>query len=89
MLKQVAISLIHAYQYFISPLTAPSCRFHPTCSHYAVEALEYHGVLRGSYLALRRILKCHPFHSGGLDLVPLPHGAKKPPLDRNIESDGS
>ena len=88
MLKQVAISLIHAYQYFISPLTAPSCRFHPTCSHYAVEALEYHGVLQGGYLALRRILKCHPFHPGGLDLVPLPHGAKKPPLDRKKEPDG-
>ncbi len=62
--------LIALYQKAISPLLPPACRFHPTCSRYASEALLTHGALRGSWLAMRRICRCHPFHPGGLDPVP-------------------
>ena len=69
--QRLAIAPIAFYRRFISPLKAtPSCRFHPTCSAYTLEAIEVHGVLRGSWLGIRRILKCHPFHPGGLDPVP-------------------
>ncbi|WP_233566607.1 membrane protein insertion efficiency factor YidD [Cohnella endophytica] len=61
---------IRFYRNFISPLTPPSCRFLPTCSAYALEAIEVHGVAKGTYLAVRRISKCHPFHKGGYDPVP-------------------
>jgi putative membrane protein insertion efficiency factor len=61
---------IRFYRKFISPLTPPSCRFAPTCSEYALEALEVHGPVKGSYLAVKRICKCHPFHRGGYDPVP-------------------
>nr|WP_255570433.1 membrane protein insertion efficiency factor YidD [Cohnella sp. CFH 77786] len=61
---------IRFYRKFISPLKPPTCRFAPTCSQYALEAIEVHGPLRGSYLAVKRICKCHPFHPGGLDPVP-------------------
>lgn len=61
---------IHIYRKFISPLKPPSCRFYPTCSQYALEAIEVHGVLKGSLLAAIRIGKCHPFHPGGIDPVP-------------------
>ena len=61
---------IKLYQKVISPLTPPSCRFYPTCSHYGLEAIEKHGALKGSWLAISRISKCHPFHKGGFDPVP-------------------
>jgi putative membrane protein insertion efficiency factor len=64
------IALIRIYQRLISPLLGPRCRFHPTCSSYAVESLREHGPLRGTWLAFRRIARCHPFHPGGLDPVP-------------------
>jgi uncharacterized protein len=65
---------IVVYRRLISPLKpAPSCRFHPTCSAYALEAVHVHGVLRGTALAVVRIAKCHPFHPGGLDPVPPAH----------------
>jgi hypothetical protein len=67
--KKVFILLIRFYQLAISPLTPPSCRFIPTCSQYAIEAIELHGPIRGSILAIRRILRCHPFHRGGYDPV--------------------
>ncbi|MFD2213548.1 MULTISPECIES: membrane protein insertion efficiency factor YidD [Bacillaceae] len=69
-MKQIFISGIRFYQKFISPLTPPTCRFYPTCSHYGLEAFQRFGVLKGSYLTIKRILKCHPFHPGGVDLVP-------------------
>jgi len=61
---------ISFYRKFISPLKAPCCRFYPTCSAYALEALKKHGALKGMYLSTKRILKCNPFHSGGYDPVP-------------------
>jgi putative membrane protein insertion efficiency factor len=64
------IWLVRGYQLCISPFLPPSCRFHPTCSCYAIEALERHGVLKGGWLALRRIGRCHPWNPGGHDPVP-------------------
>lgn len=69
-MKRVLLALIRFYQLFISPLTLPHCRFYPTCSAYALEAVQKYGAVKGSYLAIRRILKCHPFHKGGYDPVP-------------------
>jgi uncharacterized protein len=67
--KVVLISLIRAYKLVISPLLPPSCRFTPTCSEYAIQAIQKYGALRGFYLGVRRILRCHPFHAGGYDPV--------------------
>ena len=64
------IALVKAYRYVVSPLIGPSCRFHPSCSEYAVGALRRFGALRGSWLAARRIARCHPWHPGGYDPVP-------------------
>lgn len=69
-MRRLLTGCIKLYRYLISPLMANHCRFHPTCSCYAIEAVEKHGALKGSYLALRRLLRCHPFHSGGYDPVP-------------------
>lgn len=66
----VFVGLIRLYQVLISPLLGPRCRFHPSCSRYAAEALAEHGPLRGTWLAVRRIGRCHPFHPGGYDPVP-------------------
>jgi hypothetical protein len=63
-------ALIAAYRYLLSPMLGRSCRFFPSCSEYAMEALERYGTLRGSWLALRRIARCHPWHPGGFDPVP-------------------
>jgi uncharacterized protein len=70
MLKKVFISIIRFYQVAISPIKPPSCRFYPTCSHYGLEAVQRFGALKGGWLTLKRILKCHPFHPGGVDPVP-------------------
>lgn len=64
------IAFIRFYQVAISPLKPPSCRFHPTCSHYGLEAIERFGPIKGGYLTIKRLLKCHPFHPGGFDYVP-------------------
>jgi putative membrane protein insertion efficiency factor len=68
-MKIIAIMLIKGYRLFISPLKPPTCRFVPTCSEYALQAIDKHGVIRGSIMAVRRILRCHPFHPGGYDPV--------------------
>ena len=70
MLKQALLRLIRGYQIAISPMLGPHCRFHPTCSEYAAEAIQRYGALRGGWLAVRRLTRCHPFHPGGLDPVP-------------------
>ncbi|MEL0274466.1 MAG: membrane protein insertion efficiency factor YidD [Flavobacteriaceae bacterium] len=69
-IKALFILLIRAYQSLISPLLPPSCRFTPSCSHYGIEALQKHGLIRGSYLTINRILRCHPWSKGGYDPVP-------------------
>lgn len=70
MMKGVLLSMIQFYRLFISPLKSPCCRFIPTCSEYALEAIQKYGAIKGSWLAVKRILKCHPFHKGGYDPVP-------------------
>lgn len=70
LLKRIIIALIRFYQLALSPLKQPTCRFSPTCSQYSIEAIERFGVIKGTYLSVRRILKCHPFHEGGYDPVP-------------------
>ncbi|MGD6833495.1 membrane protein insertion efficiency factor YidD [Sutcliffiella halmapala] len=69
-MKHIFLLLIRFYQKVISPLTPPSCRFYPTCSHYGMEAISRFGAIKGGWLTIKRILKCHPFHPGGIDHVP-------------------
>ncbi|MEK6197407.1 MAG: membrane protein insertion efficiency factor YidD [Desulfobacterales bacterium] len=61
--------MVRTYQLLISPLFLPTCRFTPTCSQYAIDAIKCHGIIRGCYMALRRIIRCHPFNDGGYDPV--------------------
>jgi uncharacterized protein len=76
-MRQLLIGLIKSYKYLISPVLGNNCRFYPSCSSYSMEALRLHGALKGSYLTIRRLLKCHPFHEGGIDPVPEQFGQKK------------
>ena len=69
-MRRLLTFVIKLYKLVVSPLLPPACRFLPTCSEYALEAIEKHGVLKGSYFMLRRILRCHPLCEGGLDPVP-------------------
>jgi putative membrane protein insertion efficiency factor len=69
-MHRLLIGLIKLYQFLLSPFLGQNCRFHPTCSQYAVEAINEHGMLKGGYLSMRRIIKCHPFNEGGVDPVP-------------------
>jgi len=71
-MRAVLIALIRVYQLFFSPLLGNHCRFYPSCSQYAREAVERYGVIRGVWLAIRRVLRCHPWHPGGFDPVPEP-----------------
>jgi putative membrane protein insertion efficiency factor len=69
-LNRLLRGLIRGYQLLISPMLGPHCRFYPTCSEYSLQAIARHGVLRGGWLGLRRLSKCHPWHPGGIDPVP-------------------
>ncbi|MDD1619134.1 MAG: membrane protein insertion efficiency factor YidD [Methylococcaceae bacterium] len=75
-MRFMLIAIIKFYKYFISPLLGSNCRFYPSCSSYSLEALQRHGAIIGSYLTLKRLLKCHPFHQGGIDPVPEKFGNK-------------
>lgn len=79
-MRKIFIGLIRAYQYLISPFLPPSCRFTPSCSTYAVEAIDRFGILRGGWLALRRVGRCHPWHEAGYD--PVPEKEQQPPSCR-------
>ncbi len=78
-MRSVLTALIRTYRYLISPMLGPSCRFYPSCSCYAEEAVQTHGAARGTYLATRRILRCHPWHPGGYDPVPQKQTDASPP----------
>jgi putative membrane protein insertion efficiency factor len=69
-MRSLLIWLVRAYRFLVSPILPPACRFTPTCSEYAIEAISRYGALRGSYLAARRLLRCHPLCPGGYDPVP-------------------
>ncbi|WP_061165949.1 membrane protein insertion efficiency factor YidD [Caballeronia hypogeia] len=86
-MQTALIALLRFYKLAVSPLLGNRCRFYPSCSDYAREAIQYHGAARGSYLAAKRLCRCHPFSAGGVDLVPPPrdHDATEP----RPESDSS
>jgi putative membrane protein insertion efficiency factor len=74
LMQTALIALLRFYKVAVSPLLGNRCRFYPSCSDYAREAIQYHGAARGTYLAARRLCRCHPFSAGGIDLVPPPAG---------------
>lgn len=82
-MKKAAIFLVKLYQRFISPLFPPSCRYHPTCSNYMIQAIEVHGVLKGGLMGIARILRCHPLVKGGVDYVPKKFSLKRNTTDQH------
>jgi putative membrane protein insertion efficiency factor len=92
-MTRVLMGAVTGYRRFVSPLLPPRCRFEPSCSAYALEALQVHGAARGLWLAVARIARCHPFHPGGYDPVPSRGGSGKPSLTGvgtlSTESQGS
>lgn len=83
-MKRAAIIFIRFYQKAISPLFPPTCRFYPTCSNYGLEAIQRFGFIKGSYLLIKRLLKCHPLHPGGFDPVPNQTDQKRKGIQINI-----
>lgn len=81
-MQKILIVLIKSYRSYISPFFLPSCRFQPTCSQYALQAVQKFGAIKGSWLAIKRIMRCHPFHPGGYDPVP-DLGDRNPQKDTN------
>lgn len=77
MMRWVLIKLVRGYQYFLSPWVGSNCRFNPTCSNYAIQSIQTHGALKGTWLAIKRIGRCHPWADGGNDPVP-PNPRNKP-----------
>ena len=78
-MNKLLVLILRGYQILLSPMMGQKCRFYPTCSNYAIEAIRLHGAARGSLLAARRVCKCHPWHEGGVDLVPCPPAKNPPP----------
>ena len=76
-MKYLLLTIIRFYQRFISPMFPPTCRFQPTCSQYGFEAVTHYGVIKGGWMTMKRILKCHPFHRGGFDPVPIKEDNRK------------
>ncbi len=87
--KRAALAAIRLYQLTLSPYIGRQCRFYPTCSHYAAEAIASHGLLRGGRLALARLGRCHPFHPGGVDFVPAGPGGAEQTAGRRRHSEES
>jgi putative membrane protein insertion efficiency factor len=77
-MKRLFVWLLRGYQLLVSPMLGQNCRFYPSCSNYAIEALEVHGAARGGWLALRRVCRCHPWNPGGVDPVPPSEGVANP-----------
>ncbi len=75
-MQKILITLVRGYRYAVSPMLGNHCRFHPSCSAYAEEAIAQHGAVRGTWLTARRLSRCHPWHAGGLDPVPPATGAR-------------
>ncbi len=86
-MKTIFLALIRAYQYLLRPMLGSNCRFYPSCSDYAREAIEKHGALRGLWLAVRRVSRCHPYHPGGFDPVPLALPTRRARVKRAACSD--
>lgn len=78
-MKTLLVWLLRGYQLLLSPMLGPRCRFYPSCSNYAIEALRVHGGARGAWLAARRVCRCHPWHAGGYDPVPPAKGTPSQP----------
>lgn len=76
-MRKLVIAVIRLYQKWLSPLLGPHCRFQPTCSNYAIQAISQRGIAIGSWLTVKRVIKCHPLHPGGHDPVPQPNSDKK------------
>jgi putative membrane protein insertion efficiency factor len=85
MLKPLLLALLRAYQWIFRPLLGNRCRFYPSCSDYAAEAIERHGAVAGTFLAACRVCRCHPFHPGGYDPVPEAIGPLDPPRPTPID----
>ena len=86
MVAKLLIWLIRLYQLLLSPLLGNVCRFHPSCSNYGLKCIEYHGAIRGSWLTLRRLSRCHPFNPGGYDPPPPPRDSQGDSTGREVDT---